>query len=268
MPVVGDEHRRSLEVRALHSLGTRVAAAEEEILPRHREQRLNRRHRQERKAKVVVVVRVPRAAAVYSAAAAAFQRRVRDEEVGHVVLVTRKVTHVLVAVVEVERGVVAGVVRVAVPLVHRGDDDDPVTPGGQRRGQGAAHVAQPAGFAPRRHLRGDEDDGHALVHGFRLPVQLLRNFLLAFIPLAGRIAADGGEEAEHRVLRPVEDAVDDDVVLLRRGFRLHGCLRRLLAHRSLGDGVAGNNRCSPVYFSPARARGGNSDTLVRGRDRV
>ena len=97
--------------------------------------------------------------------------------------------------------------------------------------------------------------GHALVHGSRLPVQ--REI---FIPPLGRIAADGGEEAEDGILRPVEDVMDDDVVLFRRGLGLHGRRRRLIVHRSLGDGVGGIfNRGSPVYPSVAE---GNSDTRV------
>ena len=54
--------------------------------------------------------------------------------------------------------------------------------------------------------------------------------------------------------------MDDDVVLFRRGLGLHGRRRRLIVHRSLGDGVGGIfNRGSPVYPSVAE---GNSDTRV------
>ena len=96
-------------------------------------------------------------------AAAALQGVVLDEQVRDPVEVPSGVVpNRLLFVAEAKRRRSARILDVRVVLVHRRDDGDGVSARGERGGEGAAHVAESAGLAPRRNLRGDEDHGHAL----------------------------------------------------------------------------------------------------------
>ena len=162
MPIVGDEHGRGREEMLSSPRVALLSPSEEEFGPRHAQGRLGGGEAQQRETKIVIGIGLARRVRVDASAAAALQGVVSHEQVRDPVEVPfGVVSNRLVFFAEAKRRRATRVDDVGVVLVHGRDDGDGVAAGGERGREGAAHVPEPAGLAPRGNLRGDEDDGHA-----------------------------------------------------------------------------------------------------------